>query len=294
MRHDQDLETWLDVFAGIFADLGVSEVAVLSACVAHVDLPEQEQELTAALLDRGWAPRVLVRNDVFAVLRAGVIGLTERRPLVAVVCGSGINCAGVGVDGALARFLALGTDSGDWGGGYDIGRSGLWSACRAEDGRGRPTVLQSWFPARFGHARMREVALALYRGAITDDDVRSCAREVLRAAAEGDAVAEKIIQRQAAEIVAMISAALGSLDEAGQPATVVLGGSIAVNCPLLVRQVVAGLAENCTVVLSADPPVLGAALIGLDEFGPIPAAVERALANNLRAADRDAHSPAVR
>ena len=55
----------------------------------------------------------MVDNDTFAVLRAG----TERGWGVAVVCGAGINCVGVSPDGRHARFPALGTITGDWGGG---------------------------------------------------------------------------------------------------------------------------------------------------------------------------------
>ena len=74
----------------------------------------------------------MVRNDTFAVLRAG----TERTWGVAVVCGYGTNCSGVAPNGRTFRFPAFGDLSGDWGGGHDIGAAALWHAVRAEDGRG--------------------------------------------------------------------------------------------------------------------------------------------------------------
>ncbi|HUO38545.1 MAG TPA: hypothetical protein VMU34_12235 [Mycobacterium sp.] len=94
----------------------------VSACVAKVDLPAEEERLAAALSARGWGVTAEVANDTFAVLRAGVnlsAGASIGDALwgVAVVCGTGINCAGVHPNGDTARFLALGDISGDWGGG---------------------------------------------------------------------------------------------------------------------------------------------------------------------------------
>jgi len=49
-------------------------VAVAQLLLAGVDFPSEEQALDQALAGRGWARRVVVGNDTFAVLRAG----TER------------------------------------------------------------------------------------------------------------------------------------------------------------------------------------------------------------------------
>ena len=53
--------------------------------------PREEEQLAAALHARAWGTAVEVRNDTFAILRAGV---AEPRG-VAVVCGAGINCVGM-------------------------------------------------------------------------------------------------------------------------------------------------------------------------------------------------------
>ena len=90
----------------------------------------------------GWAARTIVGNDTFAVLRAG----TERGWGVAVVCGAGINCVGVAPDGRQARFPALGSITGDWGGGYDVGLAAVSAAARSEDGRGPRTSLEQAVP----------------------------------------------------------------------------------------------------------------------------------------------------
>lgn len=113
------VEAALDVLGSVL-DRAVAELPSatgssghLSACLANADLPVEEAELAEALEARGWAASVEVRNDTFAILRAGV---DEPRG-VAVVCGAGINCVGMVPDGRTARFPAIGRISGDWGGG---------------------------------------------------------------------------------------------------------------------------------------------------------------------------------
>src|SRR5919201_1285345 len=104
------------------ADIGVY-------CLAGADYSTEDRRLAAVLKRRRWAGDNVVRNDGFAVLRAG----TDRGWGVGVVCGHGINCVGMGPDGRSFRFPALGTISGDWGGGSDVGPAGLWHAVRAHD-----------------------------------------------------------------------------------------------------------------------------------------------------------------
>ena len=90
----------------------------------------------------------------FAVLRAG----TERGWGVALTCGAGMNCVGVSPDGRHVHFPALGETTGDWGGGYDLGKEALWFAARSEDGRGAKTVLEYLVPGHFGLSTPLELA----------------------------------------------------------------------------------------------------------------------------------------
>ena len=114
------------------------------ACLANADLPEEEAEHATAVQAQGWSATATVVNDTFAILRAGLPDGGQRPEPhwgVAVVCGAGINCVGVAPDGRVTRYLALGTISGDWGGGSGLGLEVLWHAIRAEDGRGPQTAL---------------------------------------------------------------------------------------------------------------------------------------------------------
>src|SRR5438046_10127605 len=132
--------------------------------MAGVDFPTEERELHNAAAARSLAQRIAVGNDTFAVLRAG----TTKGWGVAVVCGAGMNCVGVSPDGRHARFPALGSISGDWGGGYDVGLAALHAAARSEDGRGPRTSLERSVPAYFGLVAPHELAEEIHRNRIAN------------------------------------------------------------------------------------------------------------------------------
>jgi N-acetylglucosamine kinase-like BadF-type ATPase len=259
--------------------------------VAGADLPAEEEALQAAAVARGWARRTVVQNDTFAILRAG----TERGWGVAVVCGAGINCVGVGPDGRHVRFPSLGAITGDWGGGYDVGMAAVVAAARSEDGRGPVTPLEQAVPAYFGLSTPAELGEALHTGVIGHRQVHELA-PVVFAAAEHDAVAAEILDHLATEVVAFARATLRRLELTGEAVEVLLGGGLMRAAgPALLGAIEAGLREigpAITARVVPEPPVIGAALLGLDDLGAGRAAHER-LRRELRAAVRNGAVPAT-
>ena len=142
-----------------------------------------------------------------------------------MVCGAGINCVGVAPDGRHVRFPALGTITGDWGGGHDVGLAAVSAAARSEDGRGPKTTLEARVPAHFGLSAPRELAEAMHLGRIPARRVLELA-PVVFAAAESDAVAAEIVDRLAAEVVALARVAVTRLSLEGEPVEVLLGGGL--------------------------------------------------------------------
>ena len=256
-----------------------------SACLAGADLPDEEAELAAAIQAQGWSLTVTVANDTFAVLRAGLADdAPDRHWGVSVECGQGTNCAGVAPDGRSFRFVALGDISGDWGGGGDLGRDALWWAARAEDGRGPDSELRHAVPAHFGVSRVEDVTLGVYRGTISHAQLPGLTRVLLAVANAGDEVARAVVLRQADEVCVMARVAAQNLGLAdgtpdGSPLPVVLGGSVlAARDPLLTNAIIEGLAKQlpgAEVRIIDAPPVLGAALLGLDFLGAPPDAAAR-------------------
>jgi N-acetylglucosamine kinase-like BadF-type ATPase len=257
----------------------------LSACLANADLPGEEAEMAAALRARGWSGTTDVVNDTFAVLRAGLdipspaAAGPGRRWGVAVTCGAGINCVGVAPDGKKTGFLALGTISGDWGGGHGLGTAALWWAVRAEDGRGPDTELRAAIAGHFGVPTVGDVTIGIHLGTLSRAALAELAPVVLALGNGGDAVAASLVRRQADEICAMALTVMRRLSLTGLATPVVLGGGVlAAGDPLLTACVTGGIkavAPQAAVRITDVPPVAGAALLGLDHLGAGPGAERR-------------------
>ena len=264
-----------------------------SACLAGADLPEEEAQLTGELRRRGWSPTAVAVNDTFAVLRAGLSGASSASGAsgafaaagasgasgdsgganagVAVTCGAGINCVAVAPDGRIWRYLALGTLTGDWGGGRGLSKHVMWHAMRAEDGRGPATALAPAVASHFGVPTVTDVAIAVHKGKLGDDDLLRLTSVLFTVAAAGDPVARDLVERQAEEICVMAVTAMRRLGLPAAGTHVVLGGGLLeARDKLLTTAVEERLAAAAPGVLPwvVDiPPIAGAALLGLDYLG---------------------------
>jgi N-acetylglucosamine kinase-like BadF-type ATPase len=266
--HHLGLDGCLEVLQRLVDETGLDSgrADVAQVLIAGVDFPEEEAELQRALASRGWAAATHVANDTFAVLRAG----TECGWGVAITCGAGINCVGVAPDGRHVRFPALGPITGDWGGGYDVGMAGLSAAARSEDGRGPSTRLERLVPAHFGEETPLAVAHAIHVGRIPQRRVLELAPVVLRAAA-GDAVAASIRGRLVDELVALVRATVTRLELQAEQVDVVVGGGLMRGADSeLLGRIESGLRRigpRLVLRRTSAPPIVGAALLGLDAIG---------------------------
>jgi N-acetylglucosamine kinase-like BadF-type ATPase len=283
--HHLGLEGCVTVLQELVDNAGLNgrRVDVAQVLLAGVDFPEEEERLHAALAERGWAASIRVGNDTFAVLRAG----TESGWGVAITCGAGINCVGVGPDGRHVRFPALGETTGDWGGGRDVGPAGLWAAARSEDGRGPKTELEQLLPAYFGYDSPHAVAYAMHVGELAQRRLVELAPVVLESE---DPVALEIGNRLADEVVALARAAVNRLGLADAGVEVLVGGGLMRSAdPRLLGRIERGLrAVGPGLVLrrTSEPPIIGAALLGLDQLGAGPDVQVRARAELGAAVER--------
>ena len=242
-----------------FADVGVY-------CLAGADLPVDDRRISGQVRGQGWTKTVVLRNDTFAVLRAG----TERKWGVAVVCGSGLNCTGVGPDGRVVRFPSLGEMSGDraHGGGW-LGTAALGVALRGRDGRGPRTELERLVPEHFRMSRPASVMEAIYVGKLEERRLMELAPVVFKAASHGDEVARGLIDELTDEVVATANAAIRRLRMASRSFEVILGGGVfrSRDGRLLsrIRRGITAVAPHAEMRRLDSPPVLGAALLGLDQ-----------------------------
>jgi len=232
--------------------------------LAGADTAADARRLARALDDAGLARTAVVINDAFTPIRAG----SDRGWGVALICGSGVNAAGIAPNGRTARLTALGDISGDWGGGQDIGMAALGAAVRARDGRGPDTILAVRVPAWFGFRRPVDVTRAIEGRRIASTALRDLAPAVFAAAAEGDRVARSILDRQADELVAMATAILRRLRLTRlDPDVVLAGGIFASGDERFEGRIDAGIravAPRASVRRARGLPVLGAGLLALD------------------------------
>ncbi|OEV02921.1 N-acetylglucosamine kinase [Streptomyces oceani] len=251
----------------------------VSACLANADLPREEEELANRLREHAWGTRTHTVNDTFAILRAGLPDTDSTGPGVAVVCGAGINCVGRDGEGTTHRFPAIGRLSGDWGGGGGLADEALWFAARAEDGRGEATRLARALPEHFALPSMYALIEALHLGDLAPGSRHAIPPILFEVAAAGDPVARALVHRQADEIVALVTVTLRRLALLDRPAPVLLGGGVlAVQHPMLHDRLLEQLADQAPLAsprLVSTPPVLGAALLGLDRLGAFPSAYAR-------------------
>jgi N-acetylglucosamine kinase-like BadF-type ATPase len=261
-----------------YADVGVFSLA-------GADYPSDVQLLEGALTARGLSGMNVVINDTFGALRAG----TDRDWGLVLICGQGVNAAGIAPDGRRARFDALGEISGDWGGGSSIGQAALAAAVRATDGRGPPTRLEHEVPAYFGLAEPAELTRALYEGRIRMSRLSELPPLVFGAAMGGDEAAGSIVERLAEELAIMANALIRRLDLARlDPDVVLAGGIFRTTDEAFFSSIRKGISEaspNAKLVRLSTPPVAGSALLGLDRLRK--SAVDPETAGRLRDALAD-------
>ena len=123
---DGAMDALAETIAMAAADAGIGEGALPLArtgvyCLAGVDLPVDETRLTAPFGPAGGPRPTPCSMTRWRCLRAGV----QSGWGVGVVCGSGLNCVGLGPDGAVVRFPSLGELSGD------LAAGGSWLGVRA-------------------------------------------------------------------------------------------------------------------------------------------------------------------
>ena len=97
---------------------------------------------------------------------------------------------------------------------------------RGWDGRGPATALGEAVAAHFGLASIRDVAVAVHKGVIGEDNLIKLTGVLFAVAAGGDAVARSLVDKQATEICLMAVAAMRRLGMAPAGVPVVLGGGV--------------------------------------------------------------------
>lgn len=214
--------------------------AVAAGLAGLASAPDRADVLADGLRARfGPAVRVLLTSDM-TTWHAGALG---GAPGVVLAAGTGTVALGVDDAGRSARVDGWGYLLGDAGSGHAIGRAGLDAALRAHDGRtgGSPALLGS-LHERYGTP---EKLPGLVHGSDNPArEVAAFARDVLAAAASGEAVAAAIVERAATDLADTAAAARDRLAGPGTWPIACAGGLLDAG-PVLTDPLDAALAARC-------------------------------------------------
>ncbi len=147
----------------------------------------------------------------------------------------------------------------------------MWFATRAEDGRGEPTALEAAVAAHFGLPSPLAVAEAMHFGQLSASRIIELTPVLMEVARSGDRIALQVVDRLAEEVSLLAVVALRRLELLGEEADVVLGGGVLTGSGSVIQDPIAErlyrAAPFAKIRLVSEPPVVGAALLGLDRLG---------------------------
>ncbi|MDA2927495.1 hypothetical protein MYX78_09745 [Acidobacteria bacterium AH-259-G07] len=177
-------------------DVKQREVKILCAGLAGMDRPTDKRIIEQVFNEIIPTAQLILENDALIAL----IGATECRPGVIVISGTGSIALGVNRRGERARSGGWGHLLGDEGSGYDIARRGLMATLQDLDGRGPRTLIREKISRELYLDEIDELIHLLYEGNMTPRKIAALYPLVLQAAAEGDQVAQNLLNGAAAHL----------------------------------------------------------------------------------------------
>ncbi|HWF84053.1 MAG TPA: BadF/BadG/BcrA/BcrD ATPase family protein [Vicinamibacterales bacterium] len=246
--------------------IGDREITPAAIClgIAGVDRDDEAQTVRAIMRRIGPRSRVVVANDALIALVAGA----KDAPGIVIIAGTGSIAYGRNQNGEAARAGGWGHMIGDEGSGYWIGREALAAVMRAADGRGPATTLRTDVLAYFGVADVSRLPRIVYDNDQPRTSVAALGPLVQQAAARGDAVASRVLERAADELVLAATSVATRLAVRGDAFTIYLAGGVFRVVPWLAEELPRRLIEvapRCQVQLLDEEPAVGAVWLALAE-----------------------------
>ncbi len=188
----------------LLAGRGAADVA--AAGIAGCSREFVRRRIAHDLAAAGVARRVLVTDDLRPLLFANA----GRRPAVVAVSGTGSSVLVQPADADPVLVGGKGPVLGDDGSSYRVAFCALRAAAAADDGTGPATILRDVLLAVLSLASYTEVAV--WAAGVSPTEIAGLARVVVRAAADGDAVADAIVQQEARALAHVVICARRRFD----------------------------------------------------------------------------------
>jgi len=205
--------------ACVEANLDAATVHFAAACFGMSGGPDDKQAILASLLR---ADRLIVTHDAAIALS----GATTAGQGIVTIAGTGSIAFARNAAGQTARAGGWGHVFGDEGGAFDIVRQALRAALRMEEGWGPPTVLRQALLDATASPGANHVLHLFYTPDWPRSRVAALASVVDTAAAEGDAVALRVLENAAQELALLAASVRGQLWQPGETVEVAYIGGV--------------------------------------------------------------------
>lgn len=246
--------------------IGDREIQPAAICIGMAGVDREDEERAVETIAHSICPgaRVLVVNDALIALVAGA----GDAPGIVLIAGTGSIAYGRNARGEAARAGGWGHMIGDEGSGYWIGREAVAAVMRGSDGRGPATRLTAEILAHFGVADVSRLPRIVYDRDVPRVNVAALGPIVQRVAEQGDAVALRILDRAAEELVIAARSVAARLEMRGDSFGFYLAGGAFQVVPWLVdelRKRLVEVAPRSHVERLTSEPATGAVWLALAE-----------------------------
>ncbi|MEZ2229333.1 MAG: N-acetylglucosamine kinase [Microcoleus sp.] len=225
----------------------------------------QNLQLTPNLpVTRSFGPKNIIISSDSAI---ALVGGTGHPVGLAVISGTGSIVFGQNRLGKTKRVGGWGYILGDEGSAYNIAIQGLQAALRFYDGRQIYTTLAENFQIHLGLKNLEDLVEVVYRRGWGVKEIAALAPIVDRAAAEGDRIAEGIMDSAVAELVLATKTAISGLFNQTEEFEIVLIGGVwggVGNCQSRFETAISAIAPNAQVIAPRHEPAFGAGLLALN------------------------------
>lgn len=252
-----------EVMEAALDDSGVTPAAICLG-IAGVDRDDEARTVRAIMRRIAHKARTLVVNDALIALVAGA----GDQPGIVIIAGTGSIAYGRNAAGEAARAGGWGHMIGDEGSGYWIGREALAAVMRAADGRGPATQLTPEILEHYQVADSSYLPRIVYDRSHPRMAVAALGPLVHKVGEQGDAVAARILERAAEELVLAASSVASRLEMRGDAFSFYLAGGIFRVVPSLTSDLPRRLVEvapRSQVTVLDNEPAAGAVWLALAE-----------------------------
>lgn len=210
-------------------------------------------------------------NAPFQFVNDAMIGLIAGAKQgwgVAVAAGTSCNARGRDRAGREGGITGNGQTFGEYGGGIELVYKAYDAMSRAWSLRGPQTLITDLFVEHFRAETIANLLEGVARGRY---HIRAADAElVFRAYQQEDAVAENLIRWISQELGSLAIGVIHQIQIEKLEFEVVLAGSFYRGTPLIeqvMRETIHTVAPGATLVRLEAPPVVGAAMLGMEQFG---------------------------